>query len=248
MEDMVLLRVDGDVDAACRVVTRVMKDRTFDPLWEEESSHSSDMNEEERAEDLRLGAEAAERVPDRFPWQNETREEAAREKLQTYWDNATEAQQARAERIADNWQKKDLELDQLEPDTQIFYAALWGDCARIESLVATYGPYILQVEQQRKDAKGWTPLHAAAARNQTRAISTLARLGARIDARSMEGVTPLHVAAHFDTQKAIEALLALGANVLAKDRNDCTPLEYAMVREHIGSVELLVQHIGYGEP
>jgi hypothetical protein len=63
--DMALLKEDGDIDAASRLLGAVISDEAFDPLWESSSFHSSDMNSEERAEDLRLGQEVAGRLPAR---------------------------------------------------------------------------------------------------------------------------------------------------------------------------------------
>ena len=63
--NMELLKEDGDIDAASRLLGAVISDEAFDPLWESSSIHSSDMNSEERAEDLRLGQEVAGRLPAR---------------------------------------------------------------------------------------------------------------------------------------------------------------------------------------
>jgi hypothetical protein len=122
------------------------------------------------------------------------------------WEAAPEALRERAERTSSHMRDDGtVSLSNAEPDTQIFYAALWllvlhaarlslrmsnhaavrwpahpckypriedvrgscrGNCSLLTALVEHHGPALLQVEQQRRDARGWNPLHAAAARSQ----------------------------------------------------------------------------------
>ena len=65
---------------------------------------------------------------------------------------------------------------------------------------------------------GYTPLHAAAARNPNPAIiDALVAAGANLEARGLDGATPLHAAWTNPNPAVFRALLRLGADPLARD-------------------------------
>lgn len=69
-----------------------------------------------------------------------------------------------------------------------------------------------------------TPLHWAAANDNTNLIALLLKHGANIESRNEQGKTPLLVAHDHDNFSALEFLLALGADINAKDTNGNTAL------------------------
>ena len=67
-----------------------------------------------------------------------------------------------------------------------------------------------------------------------KAIETLLKAGADIEARARSGKTPLIVAASFSSNSAvIEALLKAGANAKAKDKGEKTAVDCAKENEKI---------------
>ena len=56
------------------------------------------------------------------------------------------------------------------------------------------------------------------------------------------GMTPLHVTAWFGHKELTELLLAKGANVNAKRGNGDTPLDWAIIRNHTETADLLRKH------
>ncbi len=87
-----------------------------------------------------------------------------------------------------------------------------------------------------------TPLHAAAARDDVRAIDKLLSEGAEIDARDGTGATPLLVATHGNKIEAAGALIEAGANVNAKDNIEDSPYLYAGARGHLEILKLAIAH------
>lgn len=67
-------------------------------------------------------------------------------------------------------------------------------------------------------------LMAAAANDDTKAVSLLLGAGVPVDARGASGRTALHVAFATDSDKVVDLLLASGADVNARDANGLTPL------------------------
>lgn len=91
---------------------------------------------------------------------------------------------------------------------------------------------------QTGDKKG-TLLHVATLRNQTKAIDTLIKYGANINAADQHGRTPLHVAANEDNVDVIFALLDQGADVNMIDVDGRTPFNLALQQmEHAACAAL----------
>lgn len=67
------------------------------------------------------------------------------------------------------------------------------------------------------------PLHCAAANNSARALYTLLRSGAAIDARDACGNTPLHYAAMYSAIECARILLAMGADPTARNERGRSP-------------------------
>ena len=87
---------------------------------------------------------------------------------------------------------------------------------------------------------GITPLHAAAAKNNTVIMSILIAAGADIEAKTSEGFTPLHWAVSRDATDAARILIRLGANINAQSNNGITPLHWAAAKNATNSIKLLI--------
>lgn len=72
---------------------------------------------------------------------------------------------------------------------------------------------------------GVTPLHTAAAMNQSENIRLLVQTGADVNRPDQNGDRPLHIAAFLNRVEASEALLELGADRERKNRFDRNPVE-----------------------
>ena len=81
---------------------------------------------------------------------------------------------------------------------------------------------------EAREAHGWTPLHQAAARNETPAVvAVLLAAGADLGAREEDGGTPLHLAAAFsETQAVVAALLDADADPAARDAEGRIPWDH----------------------
>ena len=135
-------------------------------------------------------------------------------------------------------------------------AARQGDLARVKSLLAgnhrlldtpayaertalwwaaaTGHTEILQylIEQKadlaRKDAQGWTAMHAAAARNQVAAMKVLAQYDGAVGVPDNRGRTEMHAAAAGRNIEAVAFLFAQGESIDAPDATGWTPLHVAV--------------------
>ncbi len=112
-------------------------------------------------------------------------------------------------------------------------------------------PLMLAIYNQKNDlakkliAKGasvnnpghWTPLHYAAASDNTEMVNYLIKRGADINARTLRGITPLYMAARDGTLDTVKALLNAGAR---KDfcTNDARA-PYDIARERMNSQEVI---------
>ena len=115
-----------------------------------------------------------------------------------------------------------------------YVAAAWGCDVALAALMAA------GADVAAPDARGWTPLMAAAGvPGNEAAVRVLAgALDARgINAANGYGWTALHVAARNRCRGALGALLAAGADMEAVDARGRTPVEVAV---HAGSVEEVV--------
>ena len=79
-----------------------------------------------------------------------------------------------------------------------------------------------------RDARGRTPLHAAATVSRDPAVvAALAEAGAQLDVRDEKGRTPLHLAAVLGELAIVTALVEAGASLDAGDATGRTPLQLA---------------------
>jgi ankyrin repeat protein len=74
-----------------------------------------------------------------------------------------------------------------------------------------------------RDARGWTPLHAAAERGRREAVEFLLDKGVDLKATDNDGQFPLHLAATRGNYKVIKLLVARGADIHSKDSYGRTP-------------------------
>lgn len=160
-------------------------------------------------------------------------------------------------------------LVEADPTLAIFAAAMQGDAARIEQLLAGnralvsaissdgWTPLHLACHFGREEAaralvnKGAdvaarstnamtnTPLHAAAAGRSATVAKFLLDRGASANARQNGGWTPLHAAAQNGDAELAGTLIEVGADVNVRAENQQTPLDLALTRGHQAMVEFL---------
>ena len=156
-----------------------------------------------------------------------------------------------------------------DPSLAIFAAAIQGDCAQLEALLAGNRSLV-----EALSSDGWTPLHLAAFFGNIDAARLLLNKGAQVNARStnpMEnlplhaaaagrhpglvkllldhgasanarqhgGFTPLHSAAQNGDLDSARALIAGGADVQPRADNKQTPLDLALTKAHQAMVDFL---------
>ena len=159
-----------------------------------------------------------------------------------------------------------------DPTLGIFAAAILGDVAELESLLAGNRSLVTAVSPD-----GWYPLHLAAHFAKTDAVRLLLNKGARAGASSTNalqntalhaaaagraagagkllidhgadvnaaqhgGWTPLHAAAQNGDIEFARALVAAGADVNARAENQQRPLDMALTKGQQAMVEFLESH------
>lgn len=159
-----------------------------------------------------------------------------------------------------------------DPSLAVFAAAMQGDTARLDDMLAGNRSLISAVSPD-----GWTPLHLAAFFGRLEAARTLlnkgasagtrstnamnnlplhaatagrhtnvAKLlldhGAPVDARQHGGWTALHAAALHGDCELAEVLLAAGAEIGARADNNQCALDLALTKGQQAMVELLERH------
>ncbi len=110
------------------------------------------------------------------------------------------------------------------------------------ALLAINGPFtetaLAQIPPTAGDIRGYTGLHAAAAKGDTGEIERLAKAGEKLDARDGHGRTPLHVAAHVGHREAARLLLRLGADPNALDAQRYDIITIAAVRDDVEMIRI----------
>lgn len=112
-----------------------------------------------------------------------------------------------------------------------------GQVSDVELLLET-GPHLVNC----RDSRGWTLLHYAALKGQTKTIRILLAHGAATEVADKDGATPLHVAATSGYSDAIEALLEGGAHIDAQDHNGVTPLQDAASAGNVSATDTFLRH------
>lgn len=156
-----------------------------------------------------------------------------------------------------------------DPTLAIFAAAILGDSAQIEKLLAANRSLVTAVSSD-----GWTPLHlsaffgrvdaarllmnngaqvnirstnamqnlplhAAAAGRHTEVVALLIERGANVNARQNGGWTALHAAAQNGDVDLARALVAGGADVQSRADNNQSPLDLALLKAQQAMVDYL---------
>jgi ankyrin repeat protein len=95
-----------------------------------------------------------------------------------------------------------------------------------------------QLRPSSTDIDGYRGVLAAAARDDTAAIASLAAGGARLDERDGHGRTPLLVAAHLGRHAAMQRLVQLGADANAVDADRYDAVTIAAVANDVATLKL----------
>lgn len=99
--------------------------------------------------------------------------------------------------------------------------------------------------EARDEMLNLTPLAMAASRGLPGLMRLLIQMGADVNALGFIGRTPLHYAAlRRDNEESVALLLTHGAQKTIRDQMHWTPFMMACLRGHLGSVRLLVHHMG----
>jgi len=125
-----------------------------------------------------------------------------------------------------------------DPNLAIFAAALFGDSAEIEKLLAANRSLVSAVSPD-----GWLPLHLAAHFGHTYAASALLNRGAHVNALSTNALrnTPLHAAAAGRAQAVAKLLLDAGAIANSRQNGGWTPLHSVAQNGDIEFARLLTE-------
>lgn len=128
-----------------------------------------------------------------------------------------------------------------DPTLAIFAAAIFGDAAEVETLLAGNRSLVNAVSPD-----GWFPLHLAAHFGHADAVRALLNKGAKVDAPSTNAMrnTALHAAAAGRSKTVAKLLVDAGADVNARQSGGWTPLhsvaqsgdvEFALVLTEAGA-------------
>jgi ankyrin repeat protein len=129
------------------------------------------------------------------------------------------------------------ELVAADPSLEIFAAAIQGDTAKIEVLLAGNRSLVSALSSD-----GWTPLHLAAFFGKADTARMLLNKGAQVNARStnpMENM-PLHAAAAGRHADVVKLLIDHGASANARQHGGWTPLHAAAQNGDLDSARALI--------
>ncbi len=124
-----------------------------------------------------------------------------------------------------------------DPSLAIFAAAIQGDCAQLESLLASNRSLLSALSTD-----GWTPLHLAAFFGKIDAVRLLLNKGASVTTRSTNAMEnlPLHAAAAGRHADIVKLLLDHGASADARQHGGWTPLQAAAQNGDLESARVLI--------
>lgn len=124
-----------------------------------------------------------------------------------------------------------------DPSLAVFAAAIQGDVAALETLVAGNRSLV-----QAQSSDGWSPLHLAAHFGKIDAVRFLLNKGAEVNARSANAManTPLHAAAAGRCAEVIKVLIDHGASVNARQHGGWTAMHAAAQGGDLDSAKALV--------
>ena len=121
----------------------------------------------------------------------------------------------------------------------IYEAAKYGDLAAIQQSLKED-----KADINKRDFRGYTPLHYASKHEQPLAVEFLLKNGAAVDLASFYGFTSLHLASISGSLRVIPILIRNKANVNAKDNSGYTPLHYAS--SIYGQLEIVIMLVENG--
>lgn len=129
-------------------------------------------------------------------------------------------------------------LIEADPALAIFAAAIMGDDAAMEALLAANRTLAASMS-----ADGWTPLHLAAHFGKTPVVRLLLNKGAQANALSANAMqnSALHAAAAGRAAEAGRLLIDHGANVDARQHGGWTPLHAAAQNGDIAFAGMLLE-------
>jgi len=156
---------------------------------------------------------------------------------QQLWEDAYEAEQARAEKAKALQTQRQAEYRtnsrtvvyqpranqfQQAPDAEeLFDAATSGNVQRIGQLLSQ------GIDINASNAEGETALHMAAARGQYRAVIYLVRNGAYVSARTVKDWIPLHHATRFNHPNIVNYLLQHNSSAQAQTSDGMSAIDMA---------------------
>ena len=129
------------------------------------------------------------------------------------------------------------ELVAADPSLEIFAAAIQGDTAKIEVLLAGNRSLVSALSSD-----GWTPLHLAAFFGKADTARMLLNKGAEVNARSTNAMEnmPLHAAAAGRHADVVKLLIDHGASANARQHGGWTPLHAAAQNGDLESARALI--------
>jgi ankyrin repeat protein len=107
-------------------------------------------------------------------------------------------------------------------DSFLHRAAREGNALVVNTLLG------LNVSPHIKTFDHGTPMHAAAAANQSECLDALCHAGGNLDAADIMGMTPLHIATEEGNIEAVMFLIGAGANLHARDNDNDTAVDIAV--------------------